>query len=70
MPQSKKFSFIESLTNIAIGYAINFVMNLVILPLFGFNPTFSQNAKIGLLYTGVSLIRSYCLRRIYNKIGK
>jgi len=44
-------------------------MNLLILPIFGFNPSLSQNAKIGLLFTGVSLVRSYVLRRIYNKIG-
>ena len=67
--QSKKESLLESITNNIVGYSVNFFMNLLILPIFGFNPSLSQNAKIGLLFTGVSLVRSYVLRRIYNKIG-
>ena len=56
-------SFIESLINIAIGYVINFTANLLILPLIGFHITITQNLFIGLLYTIISVARSYVVRR-------
>lgn len=65
--QSKKGSFYEACMNILVGFGVNFVANLVILPLFGFTTlTVGQNFIIGLLYTVISLIRSYVLRRWFN----
>jgi hypothetical protein len=61
--QTRMGSFIESLINIAIGYVINFTANLLILPLIGFHITVTQNLFIGLLYTIVSVARSYVVRR-------
>lgn len=70
MSQSKTWSFIESWTNVAIGYVINLVGNLIILPLFGFNVNLVQAAWIGVLFTGVSVARQYVIRRWFNKIGR
>ncbi len=67
MSQSRKRSLQESAVNIAVGYSINYAANLVILPLFGFHVTAGDNALIGLLYTGVSLVRSYCIRRWFTR---
>lgn len=64
--QSRLGSFIESMLNIVIGFTINFLANLWILPLFGFHITMSQNFQIGLIYTVISIIRSYVLRRGFN----
>ena len=61
--QTRMGSFIESLINIAIGYVINFTANLLILPLIGFHITITQNLFIGLLYTIISVARSYVVRR-------
>lgn len=61
--QTRMGSFIESLINIAIGYVINFTANLLILPLIGFHITVTQNLFIGLLYTIISVARSYVIRR-------
>lgn len=66
MSQSRAASFVEAWGNVAVGYGINFAANLVILPLFGFTPTWRQNLVIGLLYTAVSVVRSYCIRRYFN----
>ena len=68
--QSRKGSVIETMTNIFIGYWINFLGNWFILPLFGFQVTVSQNIKIGLLFTIISVLRSYGLRRFYNWLGR
>lgn len=66
MNQTKLGSLIESLVNIAIGFGINFGMNLVILPLFGFHISLTNNFIMGLLFTVVSVIRSYTIRRFFN----
>jgi NhaP-type Na+/H+ or K+/H+ antiporter len=68
MRQSKRGSAYEALTNIAVGYGINFLANLLVFPLFGLSISIEQNLKIGIIYTFISLVRSYLLRRIYNSI--
>lgn len=66
MDQTRLGSFIEACINVLIGFAINFVANLVILPLIGFHITVGQNLFIGVLYTVISVARSYCVRRWFN----
>lgn len=67
MSQTKVGSLVEAWANIAIGFSINFAANLLILPLFGFHSlTVGKNFVIGLLYTVISLARSYVLRRWFN----
>lgn len=67
MSQTKFGSVVESLANIAVGFAINFTANMLILPLFGFDTlTASKAFGIGLIFTLISLARSYVLRRWFN----
>ena len=70
MSQTRAMSFVESWTNIFIGYVINFAANMVLLPLFGFDITVKQNLVLGTLYTLISLTRSYCIRRWFNRKEK
>jgi hypothetical protein len=68
MSQSIKRSWLESWSNIFIGFGINYIANITILPLFGFTSlTPSKNIAIGVLYTGISLFRSFCIRRWFNR---
>jgi hypothetical protein len=64
--QSRKGSLIEACINVLIGFWINVFANFAILPLIGFNITLGQNLYIGLLYTIVSVARSYVIRRWFN----
>jgi hypothetical protein len=66
--QSRKGSLIEAGINVLIGYWINFIANLTILPMFGFNITLSQNLLIGLIFTVISVARSYIVRRYFNAL--
>ena len=67
--QSQLGSFIEAWANIIIGFAINFTANLIILPMFGFSNLTARVAfEIGLVFTVISLVRSYVLRRVFNGI--
>jgi hypothetical protein len=66
MNQTRLGSLIEACINVLIGFAINFVANMLILPLIGFHITAGQNLFIGVLYTIISVARSYVIRRWFN----
>ena len=67
MAQTRLGSIAEAWANIAVGFVINFTANWLILPAFGFHTlTLKTNFEIGLLYTLISLVRSYVLRRWFN----
>lgn len=66
MSQSKLSSFYEACMNILIGFTINFFANLLIFPQFGFHISLGDNFIMGVAYTGISLVRSYAIRRWFN----
>lgn len=66
MTQTKLGSLYEAVFNVLVGFAINFVANLCVLPLFGFNITLTQNLAIGAIFTVISVARSYLIRRYFN----
>lgn len=68
MSQSKLGSFVESWANVFIGFGINFVANLIVLPAFGLPLSASTAFHIGLVFTAISVVRSYVLRRVFNKV--
>ena len=65
--QSKKHSLIESFTNIAIGYSVALMSQLLVFPLFDIHVKISDNLLIGLCFTFISLVRSYAVRRFFTK---
>jgi hypothetical protein len=67
MRQTRLGSLIEVSINIFIGYWINFVANLVVLPMFGLNVSIADNFLIGFIYTFISVARSYVVRRWFEK---
>lgn len=67
--QSKKGSAIEAIFNVLVGYTINVIANFAIFPLFGWDISLEQNLLMGTFYTAISLARSYCLRRAFNRLG-
>lgn len=66
--QLKKHSLFEAITNIFVGYTVNMLANFVIFPLWGWSITIRQNIEIGIVYTVISLIRSYLLRRAFTHL--
>jgi len=66
--QSKKLSLIESITNVIVGYGVSVIAQIVIFPVFGIHTTIKDNLFIGLFFTVVSIVRSYILRRVFNRI--
>lgn len=66
MTQSRLGSFVETMVNIFIGFVINWIANLLILPLYGFEITGHQAFTMGLIFTVISVARSYTIRRWFN----
>jgi hypothetical protein len=66
MNQTKLGSFIETCVNTAIGYVIAVSSQIVIFPMFDIHVPLSDNFKIGLWFTVISIARGYVLRRWFN----
>ena len=62
---SRVKSLIEAIFNIFVGFSINFVANIIVLPYFGFAASTKVYFMIGLVYTIISIARSYLLRRLF-----
>lgn len=67
MTQSRRMSLIEAISNVAVGYALAVATQIVVFPRFGLHPNFADNLTIGVLFTGTSLLRSYALRRLFER---
>lgn len=65
--QTKKQSFIESLTNTAIGFGISYISTFVIFPFVGLTTSAKTNLIITCYFTIISVVRGYVIRRWFNK---
>ena len=70
MSQSRHMSAVESVTNVSVGYGLALVTQAIVFPMFGIVASASEHMAIALIFTVVSLIRSYALRRAFNWIGR
>lgn len=66
MNQTRLGSLIEVCLNILIGFSINWIANIYILPLYGFAITGGQAFSMGLIFTVISVVRGYVIRRWFN----
>ena len=66
--QSRCMSFVEAVSNIVVGYGLAVLTQIIVFPLFGLHASLGENLLIGCLFTAVSLVRSYALRRIFNAL--
>ena len=66
--QTKKMSLIETIVSVAIGYIVALLSQIVVFPLFDIEVSLIDNLLIGLLFTVISIIRGYYIRRLFNWI--
>ena len=59
-------SFVESLTNVAVGLVVSLISQIVIFGLYGIHISLGQNIAMTLWFTLISIIRSFCIRRVFN----
>ena len=67
MAQTKIQSFVEALSNVAIGFSIALLTQIIVFPFFGIDIPLSKNIGITAVFTVVSIVRSYVVRRWFNR---
>lgn len=68
MKQSRAMSLVEAAVNVGIGYGVAVVTQILVFPVFGLQATLAQNLKMGAVFSLVSIIRSFALRRGFDAI--
>lgn len=66
--QTPRGAIKEAWTNIAWGFGFNYVANIFLLPLVGATLTASSNFWLGWIYTAISIVRQYAIRRWNNRL--
>jgi hypothetical protein len=69
MSQSRTLSVIEAVTNVVVGYTVAVAAQLVFFPAIGISVALADNLRLGALFTGLSLLRSYALRRLFARLA-
>ena len=68
--QTKLESFIETSSNVAIGWVVALASQFAIFPMFGINIPIQDNLLISLYFTIIAVVRGFIVRRYYNNKKK
>ena len=63
-------SLVEAVTNVVVGYLLAVWVQVLVFPLFGLEATLRQSLGLGAIFTLVSLVRGYVLRRLFDAIAR
>ena len=66
--QTPRGAIVEAWTNILVGFGVNYCANFLLLPLVGASFTAAENFWLGWIYTAISLLRQYAIRRWHNAL--
>lgn len=69
MSQPRHHSLLESVANVAVGYALSLGAVAWVFPLYGIHMSIGENITATNIMTVVSVARSYALRRAFNAHG-
>lgn len=67
--QSRRMSAVEAVVNVAVGYVLAVLTQMAVFPVFGLTVRLDQHLGIALMFTSISLVRGYALRRFFNRLG-
>lgn len=65
--QSRRMSLVESIANVVVGFGIAVLTQIAVFPIFGLQVSLTDNLVIGLVFTFVSIARSFALRRVFEE---
>lgn len=64
--QSRSASFFEALTSTAVGFLLSVWVQRLLFPSLGHELLLAQNLLVASVFTAVSLVRGYIVRRLFN----
>lgn len=68
MSQSKIASLVECTLNNISGIGVGWATSVVVFPPFGVSISTGQNFWLTIIFTAVSMVRSYFWRRLFTRI--
>jgi hypothetical protein len=63
--QTRMMSFVEAITNVVVGFVLALLTQSAIFPLLGLKVSIGDNVLIGGVFTAVSIVRTFALRRLF-----
>jgi hypothetical protein len=66
--QSRAMSFVEAITNVAVGFLLAVLTQAALFPMLELQVSVADNLLIGMIFTAVSIVRSFALRRLFETI--
>jgi len=66
--QSERGSLIEAVANTVVGYGLAVATQFAVFPIYGLQVGVVENLGLGLVFTAVSLVRGYLLRRLFDRL--
>lgn len=60
-------SLVETLVNVAVGFLISLMSQIVIFHAYDVRLSLGDNVAITLWFTAISVARSYTIRRLFNR---
>lgn len=66
--QTRKASLAEAVMNVTIGYGVALLSQIIVFPWFGIRIGLAENIAIGLIFTIISIVRSFALRRFFEAL--
>lgn len=64
--QSRKLSAIEAAFSTFIGLAVAYITQISVFPLFGIHVEQETHLTLVAIFTSVSIVRGYLVRRLFN----
>jgi hypothetical protein len=61
-------SFVEAIANVVLGFLLALLTQIAAFPLFGLQVSVANNFLIGAIFTSVSIVRSFILRRLFESL--
>ena len=66
--QTRRGSAVEALTGTIVGFLLAIWVQRLLFPAMGHDLALSENAVVAVVFTALSLVRNYCLRRLFNAL--
>ena len=63
--QTRLQSMTEAVASVLVGYVVALATQLAVFPLFGLTASFLDNVLIAAIFTVISVVRSYTIRRLF-----
>ena len=68
MTQSRRMSLVEAATNVIVGYWLAVLTQILVFPWFDLPISLGENLALSGIFTAISLVRGYALRRLFTRL--